>query len=520
MKTKIAGKKAEQNAPEKPLEKKRLFGNWTGKLPVNLLYEHCQREHFEKPQFHLSKKFNGYQCSIIISKINKKSGETETIRHSSNDVFESEQLAKHSAATYSLHRLCSGKNMHTLLPPEQRELWFKYDKLKSECDPDLLLLNYSADPFLARTQQAQESDKPVAPKQDPWDAYPQLFIPRDLREKLEDLTRSNIDHLVVNNARDGSELDKNSLAKVLVGKGFRKAHVEESLLYCTDLKSAMDWLCIHCPEDDLPEEMRPTDLKSIMFQKVDPETLSSSLLLQRTMRSGFSRMKCKEHLELNNNDEYLAITTMCLQLAGLSLDPAPEFEQEEMLSILMEEKEVLDSIYPDSYTFKETEYGTVFTFSLECTGPVELCISKNLKYPYQMPGIVIEGGVLPSYLRLAILKKVVSESKALFGSPMLYSIISFIEEHTPTIVQNPPPLLSLYQNSEALEFGSPDASQAIAKISRDKKPAKDLDDGVLMEYQQLIKQPAYNEMLTIRKKLPSYGYKEKICDVVTVNRSI
>ena len=41
-----------EDAPKK-LDKRALIagGSWTGKLPVNLLSEHCQRQHWEKPEY-------------------------------------------------------------------------------------------------------------------------------------------------------------------------------------------------------------------------------------------------------------------------------------------------------------------------------------------------------------------------------------------------------------------------------------------------------------------------------------
>lgn len=42
----------ESDAPKKPTAKEVIAGaSWTGKLPVNLLSEHCQRQKWEKPEY-------------------------------------------------------------------------------------------------------------------------------------------------------------------------------------------------------------------------------------------------------------------------------------------------------------------------------------------------------------------------------------------------------------------------------------------------------------------------------------
>ena len=46
--TKLSSKGSSQEPPEMSM-KQRLFGNWTGKTPLSLLHEHCQRQGWNKP---------------------------------------------------------------------------------------------------------------------------------------------------------------------------------------------------------------------------------------------------------------------------------------------------------------------------------------------------------------------------------------------------------------------------------------------------------------------------------------
>lgn len=46
------GQTAREDAPKKPDTKKLIGGaSWTGKLPVNMLSEHCQKQKWIKPEY-------------------------------------------------------------------------------------------------------------------------------------------------------------------------------------------------------------------------------------------------------------------------------------------------------------------------------------------------------------------------------------------------------------------------------------------------------------------------------------
>ena len=176
--------------------RQELFGNWTGKLPINLLQEYIQRQpNWQKPSYNFTEGKRGFQCKITLGKKNKKSGEIETISYYPfNEFYPSKQEAKHSSCTFVLHRLLSDKSYHTLLPPSQRILWQKYDKMKHDKDPDLLPLEYAADPWEAKENVLMQEEKKIFESlSNPWDEYPLLYIPKALREKLEKMIRDNTD---------------------------------------------------------------------------------------------------------------------------------------------------------------------------------------------------------------------------------------------------------------------------------------------------------------------------------------
>jgi hypothetical protein len=47
-----SGAANEENAPKRPDTRKLIGGaSWTGKLPVNMLSEHCQKQKWDKPEY-------------------------------------------------------------------------------------------------------------------------------------------------------------------------------------------------------------------------------------------------------------------------------------------------------------------------------------------------------------------------------------------------------------------------------------------------------------------------------------
>ena len=203
--------------PEGP-SRQELFGNWTGKLPINLLQEHIQRQpNWQKPIYNFSQHKKGFQCKITLGKKNKKSGEIETITfYPFNEFYPSKQEAKHSSCTYVLHRLLSDKSYHTLLPPTQKTLWQKYDKMKHDKDPDLIPVEYAPDPWDVREKVfLQEERKLNEVSVNPWDEYPVLYIPKEVREKLEKMIRDNIE-IAIQGEKDETK-DTTHIKRLLYG---------------------------------------------------------------------------------------------------------------------------------------------------------------------------------------------------------------------------------------------------------------------------------------------------------------
>ncbi|KAG5461283.1 MAG: hypothetical protein BJ554DRAFT_6546 [Olpidium bornovanus] len=135
----------------KPVQEKpaSLFGSWTGKTPLGLLHEFCQKQKWNKPGIQPRRVENGFVTTIHLSK-RTKTGEVLNVRFTPPDrTGPSAALANHWAATYALHRVNSRVSMHHALPPEHRDYWQTLEKARKE-EGQAGEWKYAADPFTAK----------------------------------------------------------------------------------------------------------------------------------------------------------------------------------------------------------------------------------------------------------------------------------------------------------------------------------------------------------------------------------
>ncbi|KAK0735513.1 hypothetical protein B0T21DRAFT_248034, partial [Apiosordaria backusii] len=135
-----AGQESLDSGPPKPTVKQIIGGaSWTGKLPVNLLSEHCQRQKWDRPEYNTMKTKDGFSVIVSLSARNPKTQEVTKLppfklppSHVHLAIKPTALEAKHFAATYALFRVCSMKNIHMTLPPDHRGYWKELEQLKKE----------------------------------------------------------------------------------------------------------------------------------------------------------------------------------------------------------------------------------------------------------------------------------------------------------------------------------------------------------------------------------------------------
>ncbi|KAI2474824.1 ATP-dependent RNA helicase A [Pyrenophora tritici-repentis] len=158
-----------EDGPKKPDTRTLIAGaSWTGKLPVNLLSEHFQKQQWSKPDYRIRKDGDRhFAYAVVLSKMNQKTRETTTLPPIKIPPELEEQAhqptaveARNFAAAYTLFRVASAKNLHMMLPPTYKDLWKgQFTELKKRDEQEGKGWMYEADPFFgfAEREKARES---------------------------------------------------------------------------------------------------------------------------------------------------------------------------------------------------------------------------------------------------------------------------------------------------------------------------------------------------------------------------
>ncbi|KAI8368128.1 P-loop containing nucleoside triphosphate hydrolase protein [Radiomyces spectabilis] len=555
-------------------EKKSIFGNWTGKTPVSLLHEHCQKQGWEKPIFDMMKRKEGFIGAVKLGKRNKKTGEIQTVTLSPPDPYLPTSVeARHLAATYCLHRINSHMPMHRVLPPDHRDYWQHFEQFKTKNNQ----WQYSPDPFTARPPPAQTKPavdrRPVkehASAAVPMPEQPQKSMSHTMKEmsetkrkqphpvmseKMEQywrslpavhMTQENRDfvervikrsNLVYQTPTEPLSTDtQRKIIDTLVHMGFRRSHAEEALEYCSDTSSALDWLCLHVPEDDLPPTFMNANYNPTMTTvSHTTQSLGRDWLIKRMTAMGYPMDICEEAMQETNDDDGKALEILQWRLLhGDEPLPVPETmdgdNEEELKTLRQDEAVVLASIYEKR--FETEEKGNRVYYRIRMTARtssstkqrqpliLEIMVHERSLYPYTLPIFTVECEDLPSYLKLAIIKGLVEEGENNLGSPLVYMCAEWLQDHVDEIIANPPKLRAVTKNMTTLHHRKP-KRKMLRTLKKSGPRAKALEDPngnvskqLKSNLEAMHTSSEYAILGQVRAKLPADQFKKQIVQMV------
>lgn len=558
-------------APPKPTAKQILGGSsWTGKLPVNLFSELCQKQKWEKPVYDMKKTPDGFMCWVSLSARDPKTQELTRLEpfkipasHKHLLCKETPLEARNYAATYALFRVCSMQNRHQVLPPDFKALWRDFAALKAQDVKDGKEWMYSADPF--KTHHEREAAKAAAEKKrqearaaaekaksmpgasglalrgneaaggggrghNPmkgWTNAPKIEMGKKARAQLESLLRRSSTWNPY-----GLEIPAEQRKRIideLSRIGFRPSHVEEATSYCKDKEETLEWLLIHVPEDDLPSWALPESYTAGV--SVGATDLKREGAIKRLAQSGYSAELCTRVYD-DAGDEGKAAEILQRVLLGRADEPAdgaPAPEEDLFYGTpeehWEEETESLESVFAESFTRESASLVQVRLDNLsdphskkEIKAAVQFRKSPN--YPSQLlVGIVAN---LPSYIKLAILRKTLEYiEESLKGEPMkMYFVVDWVQHNVQDIIQNPGKLLDISTVASAASESQPASAKPARSRRRAPKPKPinwTPDMASKAEWLRRQETPAYREMVAGRQKLPAWRVKDEIVRTVEEN---
>jgi ATP-dependent RNA helicase DHX57 len=554
------------DGPPKPTVKQIIGGaSWTGKLPVNLLSEHCQKQKWERPDYDTRKFKEGYSVLVTLSSKNPKTGETTKLdpfklppSHVHLAYKPTALEARHFAATYALFRVCSMKNIHMMLPPDYRSLWKDFEALKKQDVKDGKGWMYEADPFTAlrereeakvtaeKKRKEQEAAKEKAASMpgaaglvlrsnvatnsgrgfDPmrgWTNAPKI----DMGNK----SRTNIENLL----RQGSGWNphgvqmtppaKSAAMKTLKELGFRESHIEEAVSECKDREESLEWLLIHVPEDDLPRWALPETYSAGVT--VGSTDLRREGAIKRLSQSGYSVELCRKVFDESGADEGKAAEALQKILLGSGSKPdSPPKESDENTywgspeDCWKEETASLESVFGEHYSSPSPEVCEIRLQSVT-NGPktdVEAGVQFRRSPNYPSEIIVSVVATLPAYIKLSVVKRALAYAHdSLQGEDMkIYFIADWVQHNINDIIERPGPLRDIAAvSSAASEEKGITLKNRSRRAPRHPKPIRwTRDDRSRMEWLHRQETGEWKKMLGQRQKLPAWQVRNLVVETV------
>ncbi|KIX04463.1 uncharacterized protein Z518_05331 [Rhinocladiella mackenziei CBS 650.93] len=548
-------KKAE--GPPRPDARKVIGGaSWTGKLPVNMLSEHCQRQKWNKPEYfgrQISTGNNGenlHRFWVVLSKTDPKTREITKLPPFQLPATEAHLAdrpsaleARHFAAAYALFRTCSMKNLAMALPPTYRDLWKgEFQRLKEEDLREDRAWKYDADPFAAEAKRKEIKAVMEKKKQDQalkttkieprsfvnpgastansksWDRAPKLELGQNVRMRIESMIRTR--GVWNQNAQKISEGERSSILSDLSKSGFQCSHVEEALDHCGSREEVLEWLLIHVPEDSLPAWSFPPGYNAgILLVTSD---LATDAKIKRLAEAGYPSQLCIQALRDNDGDAALASEALQLKLVSPQLDDPKNSTTE--TDIWAEEMTALKAILDERFTADGPDCCVIKTDPTSAISATFRFQRPSSGYPSSLPPIIsIRAPELPSYVRLSIVKGAVNYAQEnLLGDSMIFRLLEWLDNSVPAIIESPGKLSDLQIASPSFKVRQPSTvefegqSPSDSSKLRERSYPKDTrsDKTIFEAWKARQCSEAQEKMNSMRQNLPAWSKKDTIVEVV------
>ncbi|KAK5085479.1 putative ATP-dependent RNA helicase ucp12 [Lithohypha guttulata] len=538
---------SEPTGPPKPTVKQLIGGaSWTGKLPVNLLSEHCQRQKWDKPDYTMRQvpgrdgQEKLYRSEVSLSAKDAKTGEVRSVKFRTPEtmiVISEEPTAleaRHFAAAYALFRVSSMKNLSMALPPKYRDLWKQFQSIKKEDEKVGKAWLYDADPFAA--QQKGEDIKKAMEKRDiekekkkeaisrnpalalqqmprsrEWGRAPKIEMGSKIRMEIERLVRQGATWNPFGDQMTSQEQDR--VAKLMTERGFRAGHAREAMQYCKDEEEVLEWLLVNVPEDDLPAFALPANYSAgISMASGD---VVQEAKLKRLATAGYPRDFVMQALKSCDGNEHRA--AFWLQS---TLQDTNEGDLNDDIDSMVEwdsEESTLEAIYADRWSRRGKEDCTIKLDTPENMATSVRFVIRKKGYPWELPAVLLSSAQLPAYIRLSATKQALQFADTNFkGQAMVFQICEWLEANLQNIIDSPMSLTELHLSEPKPVTSAIETPNGVTTLlpTRSKNIYIDRrsDREILDTWSRRHELTEQQKMLDARKRLPAWT---KECDILT-----
>ncbi|KAJ5755077.1 hypothetical protein N7533_004620 [Penicillium manginii] len=539
--------------PKKPTVKEVIGGaSWTGKLPVNMLSEHCQKQKWERPEYGMIQSRDGFMSSVTLKKVDPKTKELTVLppmkvppSHKEAATHSTALEARHFAAAFALFRVCNMRNLHMMLPPTYKKLWREdFTEIKTSDTKEGKGWLYEADPFLAKQEResaAADLEKKRAERLKAqakekvssadiglgsgdgkskriWSQAPKVDMGARIRRDIEGLLRQ---HTVWN--AHGVKIPQKEMQAIVEEfskLGFRRSHVEEAAAECKDREEVLEWLLVYVPEDDLPRWSLPEGYSAgVSLASGD---LAREAKIKRLASVGYPADLCSQVLDSKKGDELAAAEYLQSTLAhGAAFASAstPDGDAEAW----NEEQETLEAIFGERYSRISDRVCEIKSEASELSENTIIRFQEpSTHYPTTPPVIIIQAKSIPAYIRLSAIRRAVQYAEENFsGESMIFNILDWLEVNLPDIMENPGRLreisaVTASSSAETMEI--PVRSSRKQRKGIDWKPNSPQSLAIRDAWEVKQDTTAQIDMSRKRQSLPAWNIQDAIIQTVNSNQ--
>ncbi|KAJ7492368.1 P-loop containing nucleoside triphosphate hydrolase protein [Mycena latifolia] len=480
------------------------------KYPLSLLHERCQKNGWEKPTIDTA------SLTITLSKLNKKSGQTETVRMEPHPAYISQSAieARHWGATYALYRL------NRILPPGPRKYWEEL-VVEHKNAPAHQSWMFDADPFAARKEVDQRQAQPRRPEASGEFAQaPEVRMAGSLRELAEDAIKQVVNQQLGHLGFTAVQ------ARNAVNFLSRPSPVTANLMNSlSPLEAATEYLILHVPECDLPQRFLPTANSSNSF-------ITST-------HSGADDLKRRwiEDKAAKEAGWPIHVVQACIEA-----DPSLVEHWDILLSTLGKKiigiEDPIISTGTQPYQIDPDEIEAMGA-SLDPTqlvmplfsAPIQLHVLISTEEGYPRPGhtpMFITSNTVPAYIRLHLISQLLLEMEENFiqqGEGFCMASMRVLEAVWAVVEDDGPPDMSVVLRhivprleGEGVDY---DDTHLTAKQGGGNHRRDDRTDAqIKQDFEIVCGDNKYKEILSARQKLPAFSAKDEFLDLLHKSRVV
>ncbi|KAJ1720052.1 helicase, partial [Coemansia erecta] len=337
----------------------------------------------------------------------------------------------------------------------------------------------------------------------------------------------------------------------LVKLGFQRAHAAEALQHGRTRDGAVDWLCVHVPEDDLPARfMRRAEAPVVVRLDAAGERAQRRLgacgfpraLVQDALHAALAQTPDPDAAEARAAD---ALVGRLCGHAAAGRSPADDAgsvqaladEAESLRMIFYGEEERVEAVGARSLSVALRPAGlraadaAAFGDGLR----LDVWVPPGTAYPERdAPVLALSlggggGGAMAAYLRLGA-TQALSRVRTCDGLPVVFEAVRLVEEQLAAWIASPPPLGALMRGLVGQRAAPPAeqpaeqqtqqraAGRAKRRPPPQQAPAQRDVDRLADAFAQLQTQAAYRDMQATRRALPAHALRDRIVQLVGAHR--